>query len=498
MNQINTIEFESYEIKINLSNLPCKKIDEMEEEDFQLFSKSFSTKPDLANLKVVEEEPKLLGKKFECNENASFADLHLQPWLIDTLEGLSMSKPTRIQQASILPILEGHDFVGSAPTGSGKTAAFALPLVQLLAQNPRSPFCLVVTPTRELAFQIVEQFKVFGRSISIRVTALVGGMDIISQQLELKKRPHILVCTLGRLLDILRSSPDCLSLARLNTLVVDEADRMLEGTLVDELRDLAQLLPSTTQRLLFSATMTAEPERYAFLNLRNPLSFHCNENFDKFHQITAECQQQYLLVPARLKDCYLIYLVSSWYTVEKGYKSLVIFVNRCKETELLYRMLQRMNDAKEHNSITRLHSQMPQKERLESIRKFRNSIARIMVCTDVASRGLDIPQVDVIVNFDLPNCPKDYVHRVGRTGRAGRLGNALSLVTEHDIEIVQHIEQQCQKQLEELDGISEKSVLKLLNKSSEARKVCESFMKSEQWGANRERNKRKKLDQQLE
>lgn len=213
----------------------------------------------------------------------TFDSLGLDRWLQDALSGISIQKPTEIQEHCIPAILAGRDCIASAKTGSGKTAAFALPILHSLSKDPYGVFALVLTPTRELAFQIAEQFKILGQSIALKQSVVVGGLDMVKQTLELNQRPHVIVATPGRLRDHIQSNPDAIHLKRCRFLVLDEADRLLDDTFADDLDIILDLLPKKRQTLLFSATMTPEIQELKFSDEKKPFVYSCAERLVLFH-----------------------------------------------------------------------------------------------------------------------------------------------------------------------------------------------------------------------
>ncbi|KAI9102406.1 P-loop containing nucleoside triphosphate hydrolase protein [Phlyctochytrium arcticum] len=393
-----------------------------------------------------------------ANPSKSFRDLGLDGWLIDSLRSLSITNPTEIQQACIPSVLEGKDVIGSANTGSGKTAAFALPILQKLAEDPYGPFALVLTPTRELAFQIAEQFRILGTGINLKLSVVVGGLDMMTQALELSRRPHVIVATPGRLVDHINSSTDAVNLKRIRFLVLDEADRLLDDTFADDLGHIIDQLPKKRQTLLFSATITPQIESINFSETAKPFVYKCNTRFDTVEKL----DQKYLFISSTVRDAYLSYLVRE----KLEGKTMIIFTGKCRTCERLRIMLRELG-----LRSTALHAQMSQNERLGSLAKFKGGIVPILLATDVGSRGLDIPTVEVVLNYELPADATDYIHRVGRTARAGRGGLSLSLVTQHDINLLLNIEKKMDKKMEELDVV-ENDVLEILNEVSLAQRVA--------------------------
>ncbi|XP_038596548.1 probable ATP-dependent RNA helicase DDX49 isoform X2 [Tachyglossus aculeatus] len=385
---------------------------------------------------------------------ATFGALGLAPWLVEQCQQLGLRQPTPVQQSCVPAILEGQDCMGCAKTGSGKTAAFVLPILQKLSEDPYGIFCLVLTPTRELAYQIAEQFRVLGKPLGLKDCIVVGGMDMVTQALDLSRKPHVVIATPGRLADHLRSS-STFSIKKIRFLVMDEADRLLEQGCTDFTKDLEVILgavPARRQTLLFSATLTDTLKELRGVAMNKPFFWEAQSQVRTVEQL----HQRYLLVPEKVKDAYLVHLIQTFQDEHEDW-SIIIFTNTCKNCQILNMMLRKFNFP-----AVALHSMMKQKERFAALAKFKSSIYRILIATDVASRGLDIPTVQVVINHNTPGLPKIYIHRVGRTARAGRHGIAITLVTQYDIHLVHAIEEQIKMKLEDYTTVEESEVLKIL------------------------------------
>uniref|UniRef100_A0A7N6ATL6 Probable ATP-dependent RNA helicase DDX49 n=1 Tax=Anabas testudineus TaxID=64144 RepID=A0A7N6ATL6_ANATE len=371
-------------------------------------------------------------------EMGDLSSLGLSDWLVKQCKQLGINKPTPVQENCMPAILEGRDCMGCAKTGSGKTAAFVLPVLQKLSEDPYGIFCLVLTPTRELAYQIAEQFRVLGKPLGLRDCIIVGGMDMVAQALELSNQPHVVVATPGRLADHIRSS-NTFSMSRIKFLILDEADRLLEQGCTDFTKDLEVImgiLPAKRQTLLFSATLTDTLQELKNIAMNKPFFWESKT------RTVEELDQRYILTPEKVKDAYLIHLIQT-FTDEHDDWSIIIFTNTCKNCQILTMMLREFN----FPTIS-LHSMMKQKQRFANLAKFKASVYKILIATDVAARGLDIPTVQVVINHNTPGLPKIYIHRVGRTARAGRNGVSITLVTQYDIHLVHSIEEQIRKSLD--------------------------------------------------
>ncbi|CAF4333804.1 unnamed protein product [Rotaria sp. Silwood2] len=435
------------------------------------------------------EEEAQLRKDFV--ESSSFDSLPIKKWLKSQCRLLGFEHPTPVQHACIPRILEGQDILACAKTGSGKTAAFALPILDVLSDDIYGIFALILTPTRELAYQIADQFRVFGKPLSLKDCVITGGMDMMIQNSALTKSPHIVIATPGRLADHIESGTE-FSLNKIKFLVLDEADRLLEDNFGKQLQTIFSILPKQRQTLLFSATITDTIKKVQSISERKPFVFDGN----LLHQPVDKLDQYYLLVPANVKDAYLFHLLSLYHgnnddddddekKAKKHSSSTIVFTSTCRDCQILSMMCRKF-----HMPSVEIHSLMKQRQRLASLAKFKSLQVRILFATDVASRGLDIPSVDLIINHNVPFVPKEYVHRVGRTARAGRSGTAITFVTQYDVKLMHKIEDRINKPLIEYH-IKEKEVLKLLVEVSMTRSQVEIQLDEEDFGEAEKINKRK-------
>ncbi len=345
----------------------------------------------------------------------NFEALSLPESLRHTLEHMHFKKPTPIQAQAIPPALNGKDILGSAQTGTGKTAAFGIPLIVKLKNEPNST-ALVMTPTRELASQVINQLQTMaGKKSDIKSTLLIGGESIQRQLQQLKNKPRLIVGTPGRINDHLKRRS--LKLNNSKFLVLDETDRMLDMGFADQIETILNFMPKQRQTLLFSATIPPGIAKITKKYLNEPIRISVDiENSaatkvkqDIVHTSEGEKYEKFL---SQISD-------------REG--SIIVFMRTKHSTEKMAARL-----TKEGHKANAINGDLRQNKRDRVINNFRNKKYRILVATDVASRGLDIPHIEHVINYDLPECPEDYVHRIGRTGRAGAEGSALCFVTPSD------------------------------------------------------------------
>ncbi|KAI1908324.1 putative RNA helicase [Ophidiomyces ophidiicola] len=388
---------------------------------------------------------------------SSFASVGLAPWLVSSLSAMAIRRPTAIQRECIPEIIKGRDCIGGSRTGSGKTVAFAAPILHRWSEDPFGIFAVVLTPTRELALQIFEQFKAISAPQSLKPVLITGGSEMRPQAIALSTRPHVVIATPGRLADHINTSgkDTTCGLSRVRMVVLDEADRLLAsgpGSMLPDVETCLSALPPSTSRqtLLFTATVT--PEVRALTKMPRPKGhppiFVTEISTESNSTVPPTLKQSYLQVPMTHREAFLHVLLS---TEGNASKPAIIFCNRTKTADLLDRLLRRLG-----HRVTSLHSLLPQSERTSNLARFRASAARLLVATDVAARGLDIPSVSLVVNFDVPRNPDDYIHRVGRTARAGREGEAVTLVGQRDVQLVLATEARVGRELApwEEEGVS--------------------------------------------
>ena len=360
----------------------------------------------------------------------AFSQLGLSEKVLAAVEAAGYSTPTPIQKEAIPHVLARRDVLGIAQTGTGKTAAFVLPMLTMLEQGrarARMPRTLILEPTRELAAQVAEHFEKYGKKHKLNVALIIGGVSFGDQDAKLMRGVDVLIATPGRLLD--HSERGKLLLSGCELLVIDEADRMLDMGFIPDIERIGKLVPFTRQTLFFTATMPAEIQRIADSFLHNPVRVEVSKPATAATTIT-----QSLVAtgrePADKRDTLRRLLRSA-----DPFKNAIIFCNRKREVALLHRSLQRHN----FNAVA-LHGDLDQPARTAALDQFRKGEAKLLIASDVAARGLDIPDVSHVFNFDVPHHPDDYVHRIGRTGRAGRSGVAITIVAPADGKSVAAIE----------------------------------------------------------
>jgi superfamily II DNA/RNA helicase len=360
----------------------------------------------------------------------AFSHLGLSDKVLASVKSAGYPKPTPIQEQAIPHVLARRDILGIAQTGTGKTAAFVLPMLTMLEHGrarARMPRTLILEPTRELAAQVEDHFDKYGINHKLNVALLIGGMSFDDQDTKLTRGVDVLIATPGRLLD--HHERGRLLLSGVELLVIDEADRMLDMGFIPDVERICKLVPFTRQTLFFTATMPPEIQRIVGTFLHNPVRVEVSRP-----ATTAATVTQSLVATGREpedKRETLRALIRS----ADGFKNAIVFCNRKREVAVLHRSLVRHG----FNAVA-LHGDLDQPARMAALDQFRRGEASLLIASDVAARGLDIPDVSHVINFDVPHHADDYVHRVGRTGRAGRAGTAITIVAPADRKAVAAIE----------------------------------------------------------
>lgn len=358
----------------------------------------------------------------------TFEQLGLSTGLLRAVTDQGYTEPTPIQQQAIPVILQGRDLLASAQTGTGKTAGFTLPLLQRLSENPgnsrRAPRALILTPTRELAAQVGESVKTYGKYMPLKTAIVYGGVKIGPQIRQLRNGVDILIATPGRLLDHLNQRTT--ELSSVEVLVLDECDRMLDMGFIHDIRKIMGLMPESRQTLMFSATFSRPIQQLAGTLLNSPAQIEVAPR-----NTTAERVEQVVHPVDRHRKRELLSHMIGFHNWEQ----VLVFTRTKHGANRLAEQL-----AKDGLRTAAIHGNKTQAARAKALHDFKNGRVRVLVATDVASRGLDIDQLPYVVNFELPNVAEDYVHRIGRTGRAGNEGRAVSLISDDELPLLLNIE----------------------------------------------------------
>ncbi|KAK6372011.1 putative RNA helicase [Lithohypha guttulata] len=439
----------------------------------------------IKSVQVPKNTEELLGANETADQGLStglsvkttttdFNAVNVAPWLVHSLKTMQIHHPTEIQRSCIPEILKGRDCIGGSRTGTGKTVAFAVPILQKWSQDPHGIYAVVLTPTRELALQIYEQFTALGAPQALKTVLVTGGTDMQAQAQALRRRPHVVIATPGRLADHIETSGEetVRGLRRVKVVVFDEADRLLSASagMLPDIGTCLSSLPPSSERLTLLFTATVTPEVRALKDQPRPKDrppLFVSEIRDQTDTpsangtalVPSKLKQTYLQVPPQHKDAFVYILLLHLLTADSQKSTstpnqVIIFTNRTQTADMLHRTLHKLlaityqsadpshaliNHLKP-TTVTSLSSALPQSQRTSNLASFRASTARALISTDLSSRGLDIPTCTHVINFDVPRDPVDYVHRVGRTARAGRSGTSVTFVSPRDVELVLAVE----------------------------------------------------------
>jgi ATP-dependent RNA helicase RhlE len=351
----------------------------------------------------------------------NFSQLGLTNAQLCVCESLGYKTPTPIQAEAIPIIITGRDLIGCAETGTGKTAAFLLPIIQRISEHSRSGVrVLIIAPTRELALQIERNYTNLNHVKSNRGVIVIGGASMRTQIGSLRRGATVVIATPGRLLDLVER--EAIDLSRVEVLVLDEADRMLDMGFLPAIRRVLASLPTKRQTLLFSATMSSSVERLARSTMNQPTLIEASPR----GRAPQVIEQTAYSVAQENKTALLLDLLESD-RKQESLEKVLVFTRTRRGSERLSHILKARN-----HSVTRIHADRSQPQREEALREFREGRARVLIATDIAARGLDVDAVSHVINYDVPEAPEDYVHRVGRTGRAGKQGVAITIVSPVD------------------------------------------------------------------
>ena len=415
----------------------------------------------------------------------SFEKMRLEKWIKKVINYLSYKEPTEVQKYVIPQILKEKNVIAISKTGTGKTASFCLPILSELSKNPFALYAIILEPTRELVLQVEEKLKLFSTGFNLRMCSIIGGEDFTTQLNELDKIPHIIIATPGRLVSFLENNYIKL-VQNLRYFVMDEFDQLLDETIKPDIDKIITYLPDERITLFFSATIMQTKEelkKYIGKNYKDEIYYYNNNTDEKLedivkkdgsgekekekdlnvnkknkkiiplkikNRINEDVSLKYILVPQKLKEHYLLYLLRNRYKET----NTLIFVNHVKQCDFLYNLC-KLFEIK----VSHLHSKMTQKNRREDLQKFKGSLTNILISTDLASRGLDIKQCDLVINFDIPLSSLTFIHRAGRTGRIGNKGLCISFVSQYDVEVLNGIEDDLNADFKEIEDIDQDEIM---------------------------------------
>ena len=412
----------------------------------------------------------------------SFEKMKLEKWILKIIKYLSYKEPTEVQKYVIPQILKDKSVIAISKTGTGKTASFCLPILSELSKNPFGLYAIILEPTRELVLQVEEKLKLFSTGFNLRMCSIIGGEDYTTQLKELDKIPHIIIATPGRLVSFLENNYIKL-VQNLRYFVMDEFDQLLDDTIRPDIDKIITYLPDDRITLFFSATIMQTKEelkKYLGKNDKEEIYYYNNNTDEKIedlikhnndlnktkekdenkkskiiplklkNRINEDISLKYILVPQKLKEHYLLYLLRNRYKET----NTLIFVNHVKQCDFLYNLC-KLFEIK----VSHLHSKMTQKNRRDDLQKFKGSMTNILISTDLASRGLDIKQCDLVINFDIPLSSLTFIHRAGRTGRIGNKGLCISLVSQYDVEVLNGIEEDLDADFKEIEDIDQDEIM---------------------------------------
>ncbi|WP_233707358.1 DEAD/DEAH box helicase [Helicobacter cetorum] len=407
----------------------------------------------------VEELPIELNDD-DNDKKTSFSDLGLKPQVLKSVQEAGFTSPSPIQEKAIPAVLEGRDVIAQAQTGTGKTAAFALPIINNLKNN-HTIEALIITPTRELAMQISDEIFKLGKHTRTKTVCVYGGQSIKRQCEFIAKNPQVMIATPGRLLDHLKNERIHRFVPKV--VVLDESDEMLDMGFLDDIEEIFDYLPSEAQILLFSATMPEPIKRLADKILENPIKIHIAPS----NITNTDISQRFYVINEHERAEAIMRLLDT-----QAPKKSIVFTRTKKEADELHKTL----TAKNYKS-TALHGDMEQRERRASIMAFKQNEVDVLVATDVASRGLDISDVSHVFNYHLPLNTESYIHRIGRTGRAGKKGIAITLVTPLEYKELQRMQKEIDSKIElfEIPSMDENQIVKTIQNAKVSEEIISLY-----------------------
>jgi translation initiation factor 4A len=364
----------------------------------------------------------------------TFDELNLKSELLRGIYGYGFEKPSAIQQKAILPIIKQRDVIAQAQSGTGKTAAFAIGSLQLVDATKDEIQCLVLSPTRELAQQTSIVYQFLGECLKVKVTLLIGGTKVGADLDKLKEGPQVLVGSPGRVLDLIRRKQ--ISLAYLQTFILDEADEMLSKGFIENIKEIISLIPTTTKILLFSATMPKEIVEITTKFMKDPAKI-----LVKNEELTLEGIKQYYVFLKKEDKLDVLFQIYRGIEIAQA----IIYCNTKRAVETVSEELK-----KKGHMISSIHGDLKQFERDSVMRDFRSGVTRVLVTTDLLARGIDVYQVSLVINYEMPKEKETYIHRIGRSGRFGRKGNAINFVTPAEKDALEEIQKYYNTTIEQL------------------------------------------------
>ncbi|AEA39010.1 DEAD box protein (nucleomorph) [Cryptomonas paramecium] len=363
-----------------------------------------------------------------------FKHLGVCEQIVRICDSVGFKYATKIQAKTIPYALKNRDILGYAQTGSGKTLAFVIPILQSLLKFQITFYSFVIVPSRELAFQVASYIETIGYLFGIKIGLLTSGIEYATQISIIKRSPHMMICTPGRLIEYTEKT-DNLFLKNIKKIVFDEADRLFQNDFDKKFLSVVENLPKFKQSFLFSATMTINIEKLKKISMSNPVKIKINKKY----KTVSTLVQNYIFMPFKSKNCYLSYICNEFSDC-----LAIIFVDTQICAEKIAVLLKVLNF-----KVAYFHGKLSQDKRAKILHDFKLKKIKILVSTDLASRGIDIPDIELIINYDIPLYTRDYIHRIGRTARAGKTGRVINLVTQYDISSYQKIEILLQRKLEE-------------------------------------------------
>ena len=377
----------------------------------------------MINIEKKETDNNIMESNFN-DSIETFEELNIKSDLLRGIYGYGFEKPSVIQQKAILPIIKGNDVIAQAQSGSGKTAAFAIGTLQLIEPNKEEIQCLVLSPTRELANQTSLVYTFLSEFLNIKISLLMGGKKIGEDFEKLKEYPQIIVGTPGRVLDLNKRKK--LSLSYLKALVLDEADEMLSKGFLDIIKEIISFIPNTAKILLFSATMPKDIVEITTKFMQNPAKI-----LVKNEELTLEGIKQYYVYLKRQDKLDVLFQIYRGIEIAQA----IIYCNSKKMVEIVTGEMK-----KKGHMISSIHGDLKQSERDSVMREFRSGVTRVLITTDLLARGIDVYQVSLVINYEMPKEKETYIHRIGRSGRFGRKGNAITFVTPDEKEFLEEIQ----------------------------------------------------------